>query len=333
MISPNRVLVTGGPGFIGRRVVNRFLDAGWAVSSFSLPGATAFSGWGERVRMLHGDVSRPDDVGAAAAEAALIIHLAAVVGLAGQYERQWQIIAEGTRSVCAAARASRARVLVASSIAVYGDKIQTEICHEDVGFGAWQGAYGRAKQAQEQIAEEECARSGLALTVIRPANVFGLGGASAWGDRLIEAFRQSGGAVVGDAERNNAGLVYVENLADAIFLAATDARTVGRVYNVCDESPITWRRFGDDMAAFANRPPPPALPLDPLVAAARQNEDPAALRGPKDPALLSLEGLNLIGYDNRFPSARIRSELDWRPRFSYAQALEQMRQQFAQDCE
>lgn len=322
-----RVLVTGGPGFIGRRVVDRFLASGWAVTSFSLPGEAPLAHWGDRVRMAYGDVCNSDDVASAAEGASLIIHLAAVVGLAGEYERQWSIIAEGTRAVCRAAAKSRARVLVASSIAIYGAHIQSAVCAEEVGFGPWQGAYGRAKQGQETIALEECAHQGLALTIIRPANVYGLGGASAWGDRLIESFRQTGGAVIGDAEVNNAGLVYVENLADAVFLAATDESAIGRVYNVCDELDVSWRRFGDDMAAFADRPPPPSLALEPLMAAARANENPATLEAPKDLQIPSLEGLNLVGYDNRFPATRIRNELGWRPRILYAEAIAEMAEQ------
>lgn len=327
---PPRVLVTGGPGFIGRRVVDRFLAAGWSVTSFSLPGEAPMAHWGDRVRMVHGDVRRPEDSADAARDAALIVHLAAVVGLPGEYERQWSIIAEGTRTICRASQTgsqTRTRILVASSVAVYGDQVQKGVCSEDLGLGAWQGAYGRAKQAQETIAQEECAARGLDLTLIRPANVYGLGGSSAWGDRLIDAIRRTGGAVVGDAHRNNAGLVYVENLADAIFLAATDARAIGRTYNVCDEESVTWRQFMDDMAGLAGMPPPTALPLDPLIEAARANENPSALAGPKDPGFPSLEGLNLVGHDNRFPSARIRTELGWRPRIAYADAIAGMRQQ------
>jgi nucleoside-diphosphate-sugar epimerase len=331
MTSPSqarRVLVTGGPGFIGRRVVDRFLQTNWSVTSFSLPGEAPMPHWGSDLRMAHGDICNTEDVARATEGANLVIHLAAVVGLAGEYEKQYAIIAEGTHNICNAAASTGARVLVASSIAVYGDKIQTEICHEEVGFGAWQGAYGRAKQAQETAARDVCAAHGLALTIIRPGNVYGLGGSSAWGDRLIAAFRQTGGAVIGDAEHNNAGLVYVENLADAILLAATNERAIGRVYNVCDQEPVTWRRFANDMADIAGVPPPPSLSLLALVDAARNNEDPASLVGPKDAALPSLEGLNLVGYDNRFPSERIRKELGWRPRFTYGEAIAEMRREW-----
>ena len=322
------VLVTGGPGFIGRRVVARFLDAGWGVSSFSLPGESSRTEWRGPVTMYFGDLAEAGALDSIQDAFDVVVHLAAPVGLAGEYQRQWRMIVDGTARVCEAAARWRARVVVASSVAVYGDRIQSQACTEDTAHGAWQGAYGRAKQGQEKVALEWAERHSLPLTIVRPANVYGLGGSSAWGDRFIAAIRATGGGVVGEGERNDAGLVYVENLADAIWLAATEPAAVGRTYNVCDEVGVTWRGFIDDMAKLAGMPSPPAIPLEPLLTMARANEDPAAMIAPRDPNVLFLEVLNLIGFDNRFDASRIRRELGWAPRYSNAQALAEMGKQY-----
>lgn len=319
-----RVLVTGGPGFIGRRVVSRYLEAGWDVTSFSLPGEAADATWNGPVRMVYGDLRKQADVQRAAEGADLLVHLAAVVGLAGDYDHQWDIIAGGTRSVCSAVAEQGGRAVVVSSIAIYGTSIQTGVCAEDDGHGPWAGAYGLAKQGQETFAEEISARTGMPLTLVRPANVYGLGGASAWGDRLIDGIRNTGGVVIGEADRNNAGLVHVENLADAILLAGTDPRAVGRTYNVCDGADVTWRRFMDDMAQVAGMPPPPTIALEEALALIEANEDPARKIPPRDPSLGSMEGLNLVGFDNRIDSSRIRRELGWVPRRNYPDAIEEI---------
>jgi len=319
-----RVLVTGGPGFIGRRVVQRFLSAGWEVTSFSLPGEPAPPEWRGPVRMAYGDLGDRASLEAAVQGCTLAIHLAAPVGVAGRYQWQWDVIAEGTRNVCEVMAAQQGRAVVASSIAVYGTLIQTQVCREEDGHGPWAGAYGRGKQGQEIVALETAARTGMPLTLIRPANVYGLGGASAWGDRLLEAFAASGGAVFGDAQANGAGLVHVENLADALFLAGTSNAAIGRTYNVCDGNGVSWRRFFDDMAAVAGKPPPPVIPLSDALAIVRANEDPANLVEPKDPNLPSMEGLNLVGFDNRINASRIRAEIGWTSRIDYADAMHEI---------
>lgn len=280
--------------------------------------------------MAYGDLGDAGSVESAARGCTLLIHLAAPVGVSGRYDWQWQIMAEGTRNVCKAIAANGGRAVIASSIAVYGTLIQTQVCGEDDGHGPWAGAYGRAKQGQEQVALDIAAETGMPLTLVRPANVYGLGGASAWGDRLLDWIRESGGAVIGDADHNDAGLVYVDNLVDALFLAGTHPAAIGKTYNVCDESAVTWRRFMDDMAALVGMPPPPAVPLDAVIAQARANEDPARCIGPSDPAIPSLEGLNLVGFANRFDSSRIRAELGWLPRVSYAQAMQDIAKQWAE---
>ena len=71
--------------------------------------------------------------------------------------------------------------------------------------------------------------------------------------------------------------------------------------------------------------PPPQVPIDMVMAMAEANEDPAALIGPRDATVPTLEGLNLVGFDNRIDSERIRSELGWQPRVDYHAAMSAMR--------
>lgn len=323
-----RVLVTGGTGFIGRRVVSRFLSEGYDVASFALPGETLPDNWDGRVAARSGNLLEPASLAAACKDSNLVIHLAGLVGHGGDYDLQWRIFVDGTRNVCEAAGSVGARLVVATSIAVYGTHIQDRVCDEEAGHGPWAGAYGRAKQGQETVALELAAKLSIPLTLIRPANVYGLGGGGAWGDRLIEAIRASGGALIGEADMNNAGLTHVDNLADAIFLAATLPAAIGRAYNVCDGEDVTWARFMTDMAALAGRPRPPLYPLQDVLDLVKANENPAELKGPENTALPFMEGVNLVGFHNRFPNDRICRDLGWTPRILYSDALEQMRQSF-----
>jgi nucleoside-diphosphate-sugar epimerase len=59
------------------------------------------------------------------------------------------------------------------------------------------------------------------------------------------------------------------------------------------------------------------------------NEDPANLVEPRDPALPSLEGLNLVGFSNRIDAGAIRRELGWTPRVTYEAAMAEIARQWA----
>ena len=231
--------------------------------------------------------------------------------------------AEGSRNVYSAASAGKVRVVVTTSICAYGERIARGECTEESERGAHQGPYGRAKQAQEDFALEAHERDGLAVTILRPSNVYGAG-SRPWVQMLADLLAAGAMMVVGDGS-GNAGLVHVENLVDALVLAAAEERAIGRIYNVCDGLPVSWRRYIDDMAAIVGASPPPSIPRQDLYALAMANEDPDALVGPRSEEIPPLEMLNLIGSDNRFPTDRIRGELRWEPRVGYEAALDELR--------
>ncbi|MCP5058005.1 MAG: NAD-dependent epimerase/dehydratase family protein [bacterium] len=223
------VLVTGGTGFIGRRLIDRLLEMNLEVVSFALPGEPVPDHWGEKVKLLRGDITKAEDVRAAMAGIQTVFHLAAVVGM-GAYDVHWAVTVEGSRNVYDAALANGTKVVLASSIVVYGDQIQNGICHEGLDHGSHQGAYSRAKMAQEKLALAYRADRGLDLVVVRPANVYGVG-SGPWVEGMLGLIQTDMLPVVGDGS-GNAGLVHVNNLVDAFLLAAGDpivlpARSLG----------------------------------------------------------------------------------------------------------
>ncbi len=310
------VLVTGGTGFIGRRVVERLLAGDAEVRSFSLPGERAPAAWGSRVQVLRGDIADAGAVAAAVHGTRTVIHLAALLG-AGGYEAHRRVTVEGTRNVLDAARAAGARVVVVSSVAVYGEQVRERVCEEELGHGAHLGPYSLAKQEQERLALAYAER-GLAVTVVRPGNVYGAGSVP-WVDVVIAALR-AGAPLLVDGGTGNAGLVHAANLADALLLVAAHPAAVARVYNVCDGLAVSWHRYFGDIAAMIGMELPPSARFAELHAAARTDEQPERFVLPAEYRHIPLATLALIGADNRYPTERIRA-LGWSPRLGYPEAL------------
>ncbi len=323
---PEPILVTGAGGFIGRRLVEHLLNDGYRVDGMFLDAEPVPKTWKDRVGVIRADVRNGEDVLGAVRGHGTVFHLAALLTGGASFADHWAVTAEGSRNVYQAAAAENARVVVTTSICAYGDKIARETCREDEPRGEFQGAYGRAKQAQEDIADEIRKATDLDVRIVRPANVYGAG-SGPWVELLGAGLLAGMIAVPGDGS-GNAGLVHVENVVDALVLIAASEQARGRTYNVCDAMDISWRRYMDDLAAIVGAESPADVALETLLSAARANENPAQHEDQKDPGILSLEAINLIGSDNRFDTSRITSELGWTPRVSYQAALQEIKDAF-----
>lgn len=312
-------LVTGATGFIGRALIARLLRHGVRVRALVLPGEPIEGVLPEDVDIVRGDVTDPDAVSEAMRGAGTVFHLAAVVGDWGDEDLFQRITVGGTRNVMNAAAENNVRVLLASSVVVYGDFVHTSVCEEDLGYGKALGPYSRAKQQQERLALEMARTRGVRLTVIRPTNVYGPG-SRPWVHDVVDQIRTGTPSLIGGGE-HNAGLVHVENVVDVFTLAACRDGAVGRIYNAGEGSAVTWKQYFSDIARLIGAKPPTSIPWIVAMPAAHACEAVWKLLGLKHRPPLTLEALNLVGSDHRVPIDRARLELGYVPGVDYATGI------------
>ena len=317
------ILVTGANGFVGRALVARLVRDDVRVRALVLPGERVPEAWAHQpVEVVRGDVTDAAGVARAAEGVAAIHHLAAVVGDHGDDALHQRVTVGGTRNALEAARLAQARLVIASSVVVYGDEIARGPCDEDTTWGTAQGPYSRAKQAQERVALEHAARYGTHVVRVRPANVYGPG-SGPWLHDLARELRRGTPALIA-ADDADAGLVHVQSIAELFVLAAARAER-GAVYNGCDELGVTWARYLADVARIAGARPPRRLPRALASALATGSEALWPRLRLSGRPVITREALNLVGSDNRFPSARAREELGWKPSLDYEAGLATMR--------
>jgi nucleoside-diphosphate-sugar epimerase len=311
-------LVTGASGFIGRRLVARLCADGVPLRALVLPGENVVGVLPAAVEIFRGDVTDAVTVCAAARGAGSLFHLAAVVSDWGAEDLHRRVTVEGTSNVLSAVEPAT-RVVLASSVVVYGDALRREVCTEDLPWGRPVGAYSRSKQAQERLAWELAHGRRLALTVVRPSNVYGPG-SKPWVHDVVAQLRKglpsllSGGA-------QNAGLCHVDNVVDLLMLAASSPAAAGRAYNACDALDVTWRRYFSDLATMVGAPPPRSIPWVLAKAGATVCEPLWRLARARSRPPLTHEALNLVGSDFRIPIDRARDDLGWAPRVSYEEGM------------
>src|ERR1700759_162856 len=177
-MTPMRYVVTGGTGFIGRRVVSKLLrthpddEVGVLVRRPSLGRFERLAeDWGDRAKPLVGDLAEPhlgltDELGGVKH----VVHCGAIYDITMREEAQRGANVDGTRSVIELARRLGATLHHVSSIAVAGD-FRGEYTEAD--FDVAQNlptAYHRTKFEAEQLVRSQ---PGLRYRIYRPGAVVG----------------------------------------------------------------------------------------------------------------------------------------------------------------
>lgn len=169
MADKGLVLVTGGAGFLGARVVELLRQEGWPVRVFDQhPAAPG-------VESVVGDICSPADCDRAMQGVVTVMHLAALYrDDVRPIERYYTVNVDGTaRLLEAATRHGVSRVIFASSFSVYG--LENTQAGEE-GALAPVNHYGHSKLRGEEMLRKWCAEDrARSVVMIRPSVIFGEG--------------------------------------------------------------------------------------------------------------------------------------------------------------
>ena len=176
------VMVTGGTGFIGNRIIRKLIERGEEVVCFDLaPPRSNLAPYLDRIRMYRGDVTQLPHLLEAinTHQVHKIIHMAALLPPDTEDRPHYamQVNIGGANNVFEAARWSGIeRVVYASSIAVYGvqDSFGERPINED-DLNDPINVYGMTKSVNDFSAKRYADRYGLDLRGIRICTVFGHG--------------------------------------------------------------------------------------------------------------------------------------------------------------
>ena len=168
-VSPGRVLITGGAGFLGINLTRHLLDRGFDVTTLDLA-PFDYADVQDRVRVVTGDIRDAAAVTRATEDARFVVHCAAALPLYSPSDIYTTDV-EGTRTVLAAAQvAGVERAVHISSTAVYGIPDHHPLLEGDRLEGV--GPYGQAKIQAEMVALEFRAM-GLPVSILRPKSFVG----------------------------------------------------------------------------------------------------------------------------------------------------------------
>jgi nucleoside-diphosphate-sugar epimerase len=262
------VCVTGGAGFIGSHLVYALVARGASVrviDDLSTGAIENLAGVKGRVEVIQQSVLKPAALDAALRGASRVFHLAAYVSAAGSVKEPelcHEINTGGTlRLLEACRRQNVARVVLASSAAVYGDSEVVPKVEDHPILPC--STYAQSKAAGEHLLRVWRHCHGLEGVSLRFFNVFGprqtAGSAyaaviAAFGAALLEG---KACTIYGDGSQTR-DFVPVGNVVQALLRAAeTDTLPAEPVFNIGMGTATTISQLATLMSAMAGSKLPP----------------------------------------------------------------------------
>jgi UDP-glucose 4-epimerase len=249
------VLVTGGAGFIGSHLVEALLKDGHPVvalddlSTGSLRNVQHLIGQ-PGFRFELGSVLDRERCQRAVAEADVVVHLAAAVGVKLVVERPVETIernVRGTEHVLEAALRHGRRVFLASTSEVYGkgtpDVRAVFRETDDVTLGvSMRWSYACSKALDEYLARAYHQTKGLPVVIGRLFNTVGPRQTGAYGmviPRFVDwALAGAPIQVYGDGQQVRV-FAHVHDTVRALWALMNEPRAVGQIVNIGGAEPVT----------------------------------------------------------------------------------------------
>ncbi len=315
------VLVTGAGGFIGSHLVEALVEKGAQVRA--LIKYNSRNDWGNiesldpkiqnAIEILPGDITDPFFVRKAVEGCQTVFHLAALIGIPYSYiapQHYVNVNIQGTLNVLEACRAEGVEKLVHTSTSeTYGTARYTPIDEAHPMQG--QSPYSASKIGADKMAESYYLSFDLPVATIRPFNTFGpRQSARAIIPTIISqalAYEKTKEPIRVGSLTPLRDFTFVKDTAQGFIRVAECENSVGEVINVGSGQ---TQSIGDTLKLILEIMGQPDIPV---------MTDEQRIRPEKSEVGLLLANIE-----------KAKSLLDWEPRYSFRQGLEQTVEAIAQ---
>ena len=309
---PDRIVVTGAGGFVGRRLCQTLAKRGGKLRVLVRDDRDDDFFKSLRAEIFTGDIRDPEVADWLMDGAVGVFHLASIVQKAGVADREfWETHVTATRRLLEAAARHRVKKFVhCSTIGVLGH-IKNPPADETAPYNT-EDIYQVTKAEGERVALELNGMNGLKVTVVRPAAVYGPGD-----KRMMKLFRLVATGrfrMIGSGE-TLIHPVYVDDLVDGMILARESGRSGGRVYILGGDRYVSLNEWVSIIAVEAGvAVSRMKIPYGPVRLAAGFVETALKPFGIEPP--LFRRRVDFFVKNRAFSIERARSELGYEPKIS-----------------
>lgn len=240
------VLVTGGTGFIGSFLVETLVNRGACVRCLVLEGESLGRIGQLPVQWYYGDVSHRETLRYAVRSVDYVYHLAGVKQTWDETQ-YFRVNLDGTKNLveaCLSENRTLKRFLFTSSQAAAGPSRNGIPLTEDDACMP-RTAYGRSKRAAEEYLLAH--RSELPITIVRLALVYGPTNITTEKGLQMARWR-----FIPKIDQY-INLIYIQDVIEALILAAEDERARGQLYFITNAEPVSLQDVVEQTLKLQNR--------------------------------------------------------------------------------
>ncbi|WP_193139274.1 MULTISPECIES: NAD-dependent epimerase/dehydratase family protein [unclassified Meridianimarinicoccus] len=259
-----KVLITGGAGFIGSHLADRLVAEGHSIdvlddlSTGRLENLSDAMASG-KVTFTEGNILDRDLVERMVAEADLVFHLAAAVGVKLIMEEPSRSILtniNGTENVLTAALTDKTPVYVASTSEVYGKARKFPFSEDDdLTLGATKNlrwSYACAKMLDEFLALAYAREKDLPVVVLRFFNTTGPRQTGRYGmvlPNFVQAALEGRPLKVHGTGEQTRCFGHVKDVIEALMRLMETPEAQGRVFNIANDEEVSIKALAEQVIA------------------------------------------------------------------------------------
>ena len=260
-----RVFITGGAGFIGSHLCDALVARGDSVTivdNLSTGSRTNIAHLGAKIETIIGDIRDVALIEKTVAEADVVLHMAAALGVSTILESPIESISTnftGSEVVLMAAAKFNKRIIIASTSEIYGKNPKQPLSETDdriIGTPQrlrW--TYSDAKALEEALAHALFLEKKLPVTTIRLFNTVGPRQTGRYGmvvPRFVSAALEGKPIeIFGDGTQSRV-FCHVSDAVNAILALVADDKTIGEVYNIGGVGEVSIKELAERVIARTN---------------------------------------------------------------------------------
>ena len=256
-MSMNKVIVTGGAGFIGSNLVKRLLDDGveeiLIIDDFSTGKKKNLQDF-SKIQIIESKVEDIDDLNSKFKGYDFCFHLAAGVGV--QYimdnlSKSLLTNIEGTHKVFEACKKNNIPVLITSTSEIYGTSDEKEWFEETKSLigptTKLRWSYAASKMIDEFLALSEFEEGSLKPIVVRLFNIIGPNQLPDFGmvvPKFIDAALKDEPIIVHGDGKQSRSFTWVEDVVE-YFIKLAEMKPYGEIFNIGQTEEISIKELAE----------------------------------------------------------------------------------------